>query len=48
MVKMLESKAVEAVEDPEPKSEVNDKPELKVVTKLVSLQEGVFHGSRKL
>jgi len=25
MVKMLESKAVEAVEDPEPESEVDDK-----------------------
>ena len=40
MVKMLESKAVELVEDPEPEPKVDDKPELEVA-KLVSLQRGL-------
>jgi len=39
MMKMIESKAVEVVEDPEAKIEVDDKPE--VVVELVSLQEEV-------
>jgi len=39
MVKILESKAVEVVEDPELEPEFDEKPE---VVELVSLQEKIF------
>ena len=39
---MLESKAVEVVEDPELEPEVNHTPEPEVIVELVSLQEEIF------
>ena len=52
MMKMLESKAIEVVEDSEPELEVNDKAEpglgLEVVAKLVSLQEEIFSQPTKV
>ena len=43
MVKMLESKAVDAIEDPKLEPKVDDKPEPepKIVVELVSLQEEI-------
>jgi len=42
IVKMLESKAVEVVEDSEPEPEINDRPGPEVAAELVSPQEEVF------
>ena len=49
MMKILKSKAVEVVEDPKPKPEVDDKPEPRPeVAELVSPQEGIFFQPTKL
>jgi len=49
MVKMLESKAIEIVEDPKPEPEVYDKPESgSEVVELVTLQGEIFLRPRKL
>jgi len=42
MVKILESKAVDVVEDPEPESEVDDKLEPEPEVTELSLQEEIF------
>ena len=47
-LKMLKSKAIEVVEDPEPEPEVDDKPGSEIVVELVSLLEEVSHSPRKL
>ena len=49
MVKVLKSKMVEIVENPEPEPEVDDKPEPRPeVAELVSPQEGIFFQPTKL
>jgi len=48
MVKILESKAVKIVEDPEPEPEVDDKSGPEDVAKLVTARRDFFHGPRKL
>ena len=44
MVNMLESKAIEVVENPKSKPEVDNKPESRpeVIVELVTLQEEIF------
>ena len=48
MVKMLASKTVEVVEDPQPEPEVDDKRGPEVVAELVSLQEQIFSRSTEV
>ena len=48
MVKMLESKAVEIVEDSEPELKVDDKPRLEVVVELASKREEISQRPTKV
>jgi len=48
MVKMLESKAVKVVEEPEPKVDVKPEPGPEVIAESVSLQEEIFSHLMKI